>query len=75
MARTRDGDGHGNVHVGDAATFDGTGNIAYADGGRVVLYGVDDLVVVRNDETTLVMPRERAHELKALLAELDETAP
>jgi hypothetical protein len=38
----------------------------------VVLFGVDDLVVVRTGATTLVMPRARAPHLKKLLAELED---
>ena len=36
-----------------------------------MLFDVDDLVVVRTDTTTLVLPRERAGDIKALLAKLD----
>lgn len=72
LARTRAPDGHGNVVEGDAAVVEGQGNVAYADAGRVVLFGVDDLVVVRTSETTLVLPRTRAPELKKLLARLEE---
>ena len=57
---------------GQTGVVEGKGNIVYAEGGRVVLYGVDDLVVVRTDDTTLVMPRSRATDLKALLRELGE---
>jgi putative mRNA 3-end processing factor len=45
-----------------------------AEGGRVVLFGVRDLVVVRTPDTTLVLPRARAADLKALLKELGEGA-
>jgi len=59
------------VGYGDAIVVDGTGNIVFADGGRIVLFDVDDLVVVRTDDTTLVLPRERAGDIKTLLAKLD----
>ena len=72
LARTRDGDPQGNVLVGDGAVVAGKDNIVFADGGRVVLFGVDDLVVVRSGDTTLVLPRSRAADLKALLKELGE---
>ena len=57
--------------IGDAVSVEANGNIAFVDQGRVVLFGVDDLVVVRTGDTTLVMPRERAPNLKTLLAVLD----
>lgn len=74
LARTRDADAEGNVIVGDGRSVDGSGNVIFADGGRVVLFGVDDLVVVRAGETTLVLPRSRAADLKTLLKTLGEVS-
>jgi len=74
LARVREADGEGNVLEGDATVVDGHGNLAYADSGRIVLFGVEDLVVVRTGDTTLVTPRERAPELKSLLSRLEESA-
>lgn len=71
LSRSRPADSDGNVLIGDAVTVDGNGNIAFADHGKVVLFGVDDLVVVRTDDATLVMPRERAAHLKTLLTALE----
>jgi len=71
LSRTRASDADGNVLEGPADVVDGHGNVVYSDGGRVVLYGVDDLVVVEANGTTLVMPRERAANLKKLLEELE----
>ena len=74
LSRSRPSDSDGNVLIGDAVTVDGNGNIAFADHGKVVLFGVDDLVVVRTVDATLVMPRERAANLKALLTALEASA-
>lgn len=71
MGRTGPDDGAGNVTLGDATVVDGSGNIVYADTGRVVVLGAGDLIVVRSGETTMVLPRARASEMKALLAELE----
>ena len=71
LSRSRPADSDGNVLIGDAVTVDGNGNIVFADHGKVVLFGVDDLVVVRTDDATLVMPRERAAHLKTLLTALE----
>lgn len=73
LARTGEADAEGNVARGEARVVDGAGNVVYAEGGRAVLYGVDDLVVVHTGSTTLVMPRSRAADLKSLLSELGET--
>jgi mannose-1-phosphate guanylyltransferase len=74
LARTRAGDEHGNVLEGQARVVDGSGNVAWADQGRLVLWGVDDMVVVRTGEVTLVMPLGRAPALKELLARLEDDA-
>jgi mannose-1-phosphate guanylyltransferase len=71
LSRTRQPDGAGNVGLGDARMVDAAGNVVFSEQGTVVLFGVDGLVVVRTGETTLVMPRERAADLKTLLAELE----
>jgi len=72
LARTREGDETGNVTEGDVRVVDGSGNVGWSEEGRLVLWGVDDLVVVRSGDVTVVLPLERAPELKALLAELEE---
>ena len=72
IGRTRPPDAAGNTVVGIAATVDARGNIVWSEDGRVTLFGVSGLVVVRSGEETLVMPRERANELKSLLRELEE---
>ncbi len=75
LTRTREPDAQGNVIEGDGTVVEGRGNVVYADSGDVVLFGVDDLVVVRTGSTTLVLPRGHAPELKRLLARLEEDAP
>jgi mannose-1-phosphate guanylyltransferase len=72
LSRTRPADESGNVRLGDASIVDGRGNIVFAEGGSVVLFGTEDLVVVRTESTTLVLPRDKAADLKALLVALDE---
>lgn len=71
LSRSRPSDSHGNILIGDVVTVDGGGNIAFADHGNIVLFGVDDLVVVRTGDTTLVMPRDRAPYLKSLMTALE----
>jgi mannose-1-phosphate guanylyltransferase len=45
------------------------------EGELVALLGVEDLVVVRAGRTTLVCPRERAEEVRAIVAALEARAP
>lgn len=74
LARTRGSDAEGNTAVGTCRLVESADNIVWAEGGRVTLFGVRGLVVVRSGEETLVMPRELAPRLKRLLRAL-ETEP
>ncbi len=63
--RRKDDDGnavHGEVHLDGARE-----NVVHAEGSRVVLFGVEGLVVVVRDGVTLVTTRERSDDLKALV--------
>jgi len=73
LSRTRAADESGNVSVGAARVVDSNGNVVFSEEGEVVLFGVDDLVVVRTADRTLVLPRSRAADLKTLLGELGAT--
>jgi mannose-1-phosphate guanylyltransferase len=70
LARTRPTDSHGNVLVGSAKVVEATGNVVWAEEGEVVLFDVDDLVVVRSGSVTMVTRRTSAPELKKLLTRL-----
>jgi mannose-1-phosphate guanylyltransferase len=70
LARTRPTDSHGNVLVGSAKVVEATGNVVWAEEGEVVLFDVDDLVVVRSGGVTMVTRRSSAPELKKLLTRL-----
>lgn len=70
LARTREADGHGNVLVGSAEAVDSARNVVWAEGGRVILFDVDDLVVVRSGDTTMVASRSSAPDLKKLVGRL-----
>jgi mannose-1-phosphate guanylyltransferase len=72
VGRTRPGDEHGNVAEGEAHFVDARGNIAWADEGSIVVFGADDLVIVRSGGITFVAPRARTSELKQLLSQLPE---
>ncbi|MXX34803.1 MAG: mannose-1-phosphate guanylyltransferase [Gemmatimonadetes bacterium] len=74
FARHRRADEDGNVSQGEVHLADARGNIAVADSGRVVLLGVRDLLVVRTERETLVMPRSRSAELKRYLRNKDHKA-
>ncbi len=71
LSRTRPADTSGNVILGSGRTVDSAGNIVYSENGSVVLFGTNDLIVVQTGQTTLVVPRDRAAELKSFLATLE----
>jgi len=70
LSRTRPADARGNVGVGAVHQVDCDDTVAWGEEGPVVLWGVTGLVVVRAGGVTLVCPRERAADLKTLLAQL-----
>lgn len=70
LARTREGDRDGNVLVGAARAIDAAGNVVWAEDGRVVLYDVEDLIVVRSGDVTMVTRRSSAPALKTLISQL-----
>ena len=70
VARTLPADARGNVSHGESYAVESEGCIAWSDDRPVVLFGARDLVVVNTEALTLVMPRERAADLKKLLEQL-----
>ncbi len=70
VGRMRAADDAGNVAVGDVHAVDAARCIAWTDTGSVVLFGTEDLLVVRAGDVTFVTPRDRAPDLKALLDQL-----
>lgn len=77
LGRVGKADSCGNVAFGPAFCCDSGNNIVYneqagAAAAEVVLFGVDDLVVVRSGSAILVMPKSRAQDLKQLLKAMSE---
>jgi len=70
LARTRTGDHDGNVLVGSAKAVDSARNVVWAEEGTIVLFDVEDLVVVRSGDVTMVTRRSSAPQLKKLVGRL-----
>ena len=70
LARVRSQDEFGNVTSGDVHLLDCADNVVHAEKGLVVMYGVNDLVVVMQNGLTLVTTTERASDLKRLVESL-----
>lgn len=65
-------DDSGNVIRGQAELSDASGNIVYCrdDVHLVALLGVDDLIVVKTDDATLVCHKDKAQEIKELVKKI-----
>jgi mannose-1-phosphate guanylyltransferase len=70
LGRVRRLDDGGNAASGVVHALDARRNVVHADGNAVVLYGVDDLVVVAGQGLTLVTTVERSSDLKRLVESL-----
>ncbi|HET7506017.1 MAG TPA: sugar phosphate nucleotidyltransferase [Kofleriaceae bacterium] len=58
----------GNTVTGTAVIVDGGGNIAIGDDGALIaLVGVSDLIVVKNGNTVLVLPRAAAQNVRKIV--------
>lgn len=67
LGRVRPKDAEGNVLVGRAIAHESHDCVVWTEEDAVVVYGVRDLVVVRANGRVLVMPRDRAADMKRLL--------
>ncbi|MDP4611887.1 MAG: sugar phosphate nucleotidyltransferase [Opitutales bacterium] len=69
IARHYPADNAGNVVRGTAQIEQGANNIVYCrdDDHLVALLGVDDLIVVKTDDATLVCHKDKAQDIKALV--------
>lgn len=71
-----DKDAAGNVRIGNVIALDANDNYLRAgDGKRIAVVGVSDLVVVAHGDDVLVIPRERAQEVKAIVEALAKHPP
>ena len=64
-------DGAGNRVQSDAVTVDASGNLLFAEQGTIAVLGVEGLVVVRTGDAVLVMPRDRAQEVRRIVDRLE----
>jgi len=67
-------DADGNFTLGDSVTIDARGNVLYGDKGRIIsVVGLNDLVIVATDEAVLVMPKDRAQDVKDIVRALEKS--
>lgn len=63
-------DRDGNVMEGNVVSLDSTGSIFYTDDKLLGAVGLKDMVVVNTSDATLIIPKDRVQEVKALVSEL-----
>lgn len=59
-------DENGNVRLGDSVVLDGSNNLLRSEGVAIYAAGVQDLIVVATPQAVIVLPRDRAQDVKAL---------
>jgi mannose-1-phosphate guanylyltransferase/mannose-6-phosphate isomerase len=62
-----------NVTQGDVVAVDARGCLVRAESRLVAVVGVDDLVVVETADAVIVLPRERAQDVKKIVEQLKST--
>jgi len=68
-----DADGAGNVVEGKAVVLDAQDNYIRSEKPLVAVLGISSIVVVATDDTVLVLPKERAQEVKTIVAQLNKS--
>ncbi len=64
-------DSTGNCQHGAVIALDAEANLLWAEQGTIAALGISGLVVVKTGDAVLVLPRERAQEVRRLIAELE----
>ena len=65
-------DAAGNVVHGPVVASDSSGCVIYSDGRLTVVDGLKDLVIVNTSDAVMVIPRERAQEVRDLVTRLKD---
>lgn len=63
-------DEHGNITVGNVVSIDSKDSIVVSEGGVIGIVGVDNLIVVHTEDATLIIPKERAQEVRDVVQKL-----
>jgi mannose-1-phosphate guanylyltransferase / mannose-6-phosphate isomerase len=66
-------DGDGNVFLGEALALDARNCYIRGDGNLVAAIGVEDLIIVATDDVVLVVPRDRAQDVRQIVSEVERS--
>ena len=72
LERLREKDKTGSVTVGDFVGIDTRDCIVYSRSGLVGTIGIDNLIIIRTEDATLICKKERAQDVRALVSLLSE---
>ncbi len=70
--QTDEKDENGNAGIGEAIFLDTKNSYVSTDEGLVAVVGLDDVIVVRDGNTTLVCKRDNAEDIKKIVEQLKE---
>lgn len=65
-------DPEGNIAIGNCETINSTGNIVYSKDRLTAIVGANNLIVVQANGVTLICPKDKAQDIKALVTKLRE---
>ncbi len=57
----------GNVRRGDTTQMDATGSLLWSDGPSISVIGLDDIIVIATADHVLVLPKDRAQDVKKIV--------
>ncbi|HWQ74352.1 MAG TPA: sugar phosphate nucleotidyltransferase [Syntrophomonas sp.] len=67
LAAILDQDEQGNALVGDATAIESSGCLGRSNQKKLVLFGVDNLVVVESEDAILVCPKDRSQDIRQVV--------
>lgn len=71
LSEVRSPDAQGNVVLGEAITVDARNNVLVGENKLIAAVGVEDLIIIAAGDAVLVLPRSRAQDVRAIVAELE----
>jgi mannose-1-phosphate guanylyltransferase/mannose-6-phosphate isomerase len=67
-------DEHGNVSRGEVLVLETTDSLLWSDGPSISVIGVNDLIVIATRDHVLVLPKDRAQDVKTIVEDLKRKA-
>lgn len=71
LAAVLDNDENGNAKVGNSNIIDSRNCFAHSTHKNLILFGLDDMVVVETEQNILVCPRSRSQDIKHLIDQIN----